>query len=611
MSPIAPDYYYVNGSTWDTYTPPTAPTPADYKILAVSVSYNSTGTIATVVVIPATLINIGSYGGAVAGTSSFNDPDFVINSNTSTFTIGSAQYPLTPGSSYKLRIRAYAGANQSGVVGEYFYEDITPPKPASISSVVSTTSKTQTPSDTWDYDAVNRAILNKILAEEAAAAKAAVDVTGNQTYTESTGVAYATKEGRTVSRSLFTITNNSKDNSEYSVALKDTNISTGYDYFSFGTSVFFSSNLDKVQGAGGIGFFTSNNGKTGYFILVQTTSNLADNADKEVQIWKIVDGKKTKLNDSQSGTNGKALSGILGGISYKIDVSVITTNTKRVIDVYVNNFKITATDSTKTGSKIPSEIVLPKTSQIALFSSVGSASFDYVYANPLTQKQFEAGILQNLYTGKYGTKTLDFLYGDKIVSSTISSDQISFLEDFGTVAREIKRLKIKYQDRPGYPLFTSTGINRFAQVLGQRLTSFGAELYVINNSGTFVPLDDQGLYSFSVIGNYIVTSGQHEYVSNTVSENTVVEPAVFEASWIQSESDAKNLTKWIEAQWSKQQSVVDLEIFSNPLISVGDIVSINYPKNNLSGTEKFVVTNVRNSFEGGLSTSITARSIFS
>jgi hypothetical protein len=438
-----------------------------------------------------------------------------------------------------------------------------------------------------------------------------MDVTGNKTITEANGIAYATKEGRSVSRSLFTLTNNSKDKNKYSVAVRNTGISTGYDYFSFGTSVFFSSNLDKVQGAGGIGFFTSNSGMTGYFILVQTTANLADDADKEIQIWKLVNGKKVKLNDSQSGTNGKALSGILGGISYKIDVNVITTSTKRVIDVYINNFKITATDTTKTGSTLPSEIVLPKTSQIALFANTGSASFDYIYANPLTQKQYEAGILQNLYTGKYGTKTLDFLYGDKIVSNSISPDQISFLEDFGTVAREIKKLKIKYQDRPGYPLFTSTGINRFAQVLGQRLTSFGAELYVINNSGTFVPLDDQSLYSFSIIGNNIVTTGQHEYVSNTVSENTIIEPAVFEASWIQSESDAKNLTKWIEAQWSKQQSVVDLEIFSNPLISVGDIISINYPDNNLSGTEKFVVTNVRNSFDGGISTNITARSIFS
>jgi hypothetical protein len=618
MSPVYYEYYSVNGSSWDTYDPATAPTPANLKISSVLISYNSSGTIATVTVVPP-LGTAGSYGGSVAGSSTFNDPDFVINSNSNVFTVGSIQFPLTPGAVYKLRVRAYAGSSQSGFYGDYFYETIAPPKPSSVASTTATTSSTQTPpSSTIDYtDAINRATLAKILAAEYAANKDNMDpdginVANNQTYVESTGTSYATQGNRSVQTSLFKVVNNSPDLKKYSIALKDTGINTSYEYFSFGTSVFFSSNINNVQGSGGIGFFVNNNGMTGYFVLVQTTANLADTADKEVQIWKLVDGKKIRLNDSQSGTNGQALSGVLGGIAYKIDINVIATTTTRVIDIYINNFKISAVDKDVAGSTKATEKVLPKTSKIAMFANTGQANFDYIYATPLTKTQFEKGLIQNIYTGKYGVKTLDFLYGDKILADkVVAPDQIPFLEEFGTVAREIKRIKIKYQDRPGDPLFTSVGINKFAAVLGQRLTSFGAEVYVINNSGTFVPLDDSGLHSFAVIGNYIVTSGQHEYVSNTLSETTVVEPAVFESAWIQTESDAKNLTKWIETQWSKQQAIVDMEIFGNPLISVGDVISVNYPKNNLTGTEKFIVTNVRNSFEGGLQTSITARSIFS
>jgi hypothetical protein len=612
MSPVYYEYYSVNGSSWDTYDPATTPTPANLKISSVLISYNSLGTIATVTVIPPLGI-AGSYGGSVAGSSTFNDPDFVVNSNSNVFTIGSTQFPLTPGSVYKLRVRAYAGSNQSGFYGDYFYETIAPPKPSSVASTTATTSSTQTPpSSTIDWtDAINRATLAKILAQEYAESSG-TNVTENQTYVESTGTSYATQGNRSVQTSLFKVVNNSPDLKKYSVALKNTGINTSYEYFSFGTSVFFSSNINNVQGSGGIGFFVNNNGMTGYFVLVQTTANLADTADKEVQIWKLVDGKKIRLNDSQSGTNGQALSGVLGGIAYKMDINVIASATTTVIDVYINNFKISAVDKDVAGSTKATEKVLPKTSQIAMFANTGQANFDYIYATPLTKTQFEKGLIQNIYTGKYGVKTLDFLYGDKILSDkVVAPDQIPFLEEFGTVAREIKRIKIKYQDRPGDPLFTSVGINKFAAVLGQRLTSFGAEVYVINNSGTFVPLDDSGLHSFAVIGNYIVTSGQHEYVSNTLSETTVVEPAVFESAWIQTESDAKNLTKWIETQWSKQQAVVDMEIFGNPLISVGDVISVNYPKNNLTGTEKFIVTSVRNSFEGGLQTSITARSIFS
>jgi hypothetical protein len=104
---------------------------------------------------------------------------------------------------------------------------------------------------------------------------------------------------------------------------------------------------------------------------------------------------------------------------------------------------------------------------------------------------------------------------------------------------------------------------------------------------------------------------QNEYLDKTINEFTNPEQATFESVWIQREEDAKNLSDWIKNQWSKKQSVCELEIFSNPLISVGDLVTINYPANGFDGTQKFIVSNINNTFEGGLNTKITARSIYS
>jgi len=571
------DYYSttVYGAQLDIYSAPTNSVPANYLISYASITYNAEGTIATVTVTPPSGI-VGSYGGSVAGSGSFSDPDFIINSNSNVFTIGSSLLPMTPGSNYYMRVRAYSGANSTGTSGDYYYAAIVPPKPSYNGSYTSTTSSTQTPpSSAFDlYNAL-----------------------------EQSGTSSAVQENREVSTSLFKITNNNTVKSKYSLVTKNTAISTSYSHYAFGTSIFFQSNINDVKGSGGVGFFTSNNGMTGYFVLVQTTANLADTADKEVKIIKVVNGKQTILNDSQQGSSSKTLSGILGGISYKVDINVVTTGSVRAIDVYINNFKITAVDSSS---------ILPVTSNVAMLAATGKANFDYFYATPLTEDQYKNGIIQNVYIGKYGVKTLSFLYGDKVLGEqSMSAIQLPFLEEFGTVARELRKINIKYESRPGNPLYTSTGINKFVSVLGERLTSFGAEVYVINNSGTFVPLDDSNLYSFSIIGNYIVTTGQHEYVSNTLSETTVAEPVIFESSWIQSEADAKSLTTWIQGQWSKQQQVVTLETFGNPLISVGDVVSINYPSNDFDGTEKFVVTQVSNSFKEGLQTSITARSIYS
>lgn len=577
MSPISYEHYYVNGSAFDTYDPPTVGTPESYKISSVKITYNSTGTGAIIVFTPP-VATVGSYGGAIASASGFNafsDTDYrVINVSTNTYTASG----LTPGKTYYLRVRAFSGPNATGTYGDYFYEKIVPPKPAAVGGTTSTTSETQTP------DLENKNI--------------------------NLGTAVGTRENRQVQTSLFTVTNNSKDPNQYSVVVKDSKIDTGYEYYTFGSSMFFTANINKVNGSGGIGFFTGNSGMTGYFVLIQTTANLSDTADKEVKIIKMVNGKKVVLKDSQ--TSGKELSGILGGISYKVDIVVKATTTKRTINVYINNFKITAVDTDSETSTDPVDLVLPITSQIAMFANTGKVSFDYIYASPITEEQYGTGVLENIYEGRYGLKTLSFLYGDKVISDRfISPEQLPFLEEFGTVAREIRKVKIKYEARPGEPVYASIGINKFVSVLGQRLSSFGAEVYVINNSGTYVPLDDSNLYSFSIIGNYVVTTGQHEYVSNQLSETTVAEPVIFESAWIQTEPDAKNLSSWIENQWSKQQQVVELEVFGNPLISVGDVIAINYPKNDLDGTQKFIVTSVNNSFKEGLSTSLTARSIFS
>ena len=73
---------------------------------------------------------------------------------------------------------------------------------------------------------------------------------------------------------------------------------------------------------------------------MQTTSNLSKNSDQEVQILKIVNKKKIKLNDSQENNPSKTLTGIIGATSYKVDIKVKVASGVRVIDVYINNFKI-------------------------------------------------------------------------------------------------------------------------------------------------------------------------------------------------------------------------------------------------------------------------------
>lgn len=588
----------------------TDPVPTSYVIPWISIQTTSTTTAVIILGDPPTAP--GSWAGSASITGNFNDVDFTFTTNTGVHTVNN----LTPGKKYTIRARAYSGPNATGTYGAYITDTFTMPSAYNpLTGMIATTTPVLTPPASTGAT-VNTTTLAGIAAASGSSVQLnnAADIadpegTAGTPVQYVTGSSSAVSGNRQVSKSLFRVTNNSDDPTAFSVAIKDFDISESYSHYSFGTAMFFQSSISNVNAAGGMGFFTDTVGKSGYYVFLQTTSNMNSNDDKEVKIIKVVNGKTKILNDTQKGIS-KTLTGILGATSYKVDIKVKCQAKTRVIDVFINNFKITATDIELPDAKDPIDKVLPITSNIGMCATTGSAYYDYVYAMPLEEAQYNTGILQNVYNGQFNDTLLNFLYGEKVLSNFEKTNLTNGkLEEFGTVAREIRKVSLKYESRPGYPLYPSLGINKFVNVLGSRLTSFGAEIYLINNAGTWVPLDDSSIHSFSVIGNYVVTSGQHEYTDTSINEFSNPEPVIFQSSWIQKEDDAKSISKWIKDLWSKQQSVVNLQVFGNPLISVGDVISINYPSNNFNGNQKFVVMNVSTSFNQGLETSITARTL--
>lgn len=604
------DYYSVPS---EPYSPPTAVTPENLKIPWISVQ--TTSPTRAVITLGTPPVTPGSYGGS-GTTYTHNDPDFVFTTTSGVH----VREGLTPGATYSVRARAWSGANATGTYGEYIYDSFTMPKVAQVGSVGSTTNGVAVPNN---VPPINKYVDTTTLSGiEKASGYTGLENNNNESgdanepskVPVATGSYNAVSGNRQVTRSLFKVTNNSKVKDLYSIAVKNLGISTSSQYYAFGSGVFFQSSVTNTDASGGFGFFTSSTGMDGYYVMMETTTNLSVHGEKEVKILKVVNGKKIILSDSQSNASS-TISGIVGAKNYKLDIKVEAKTSSgvdyRTIDIYINNFKISAVDSSVPNTTDPTKLVLPVTSNVALVSSVGTANFDYVYACPITESQYKTGVLQNVYNGQFATTTLDFLYGEKVLSNFNKADiPGGKLEEFGTVARELRKVNVKYIDRPAQPLYASVGINNFIQVLGQRLTSFGAEIYLLNNSGTFVPLSDGQFNSFNVIGNYIVPTGQHEYVDSTINEFSNPEPAIFESVWIQTEYDAKKLSEWIKNQWSKQQVILNMNVFSNPLISVGDVITVEYPDNGLDGTKKFIVTNVNQSFDQGLDTSITARSIY-
>jgi hypothetical protein len=614
MSPWLPEWYMINGG----YTAPTASVPANFTIPFVSVIVTSP-TEATIVAGSPTTIP-GSYSGTASTEANFSgfsaiDHRPFTNADGIVFLTG-----LLPGIKYYLRVRAHSGTSATGTYGEYIYESFTMPKFASVASPSASTSGTTTPKTPTYTDELTKSKLAKILAEEYAAILAASGANENldlsnsvMSQTEKLGTSTAFSGNRELQRSYLKVTSTNKDSNSYSVAIKNTGISTSYKKYSFGAGILFASTLTNLRSGGGIGFFTNSTGTNGYYIELQTDQSQSNNKDKSLKIYKIVNTKRIYLTDSQDKDSGRLLGGVLTSTLYKLDVDV-TVDTSAgvvVIDVYVNNFKVSAVDTSVANATDPKKKIIAPTANIALFSKLHTTAFDYVYANPVSATQITDTSSRKIYDGQYSSSTIDFTFGEKVAQNFNSPDnKVSFIEEFGKTVREIRHVKANFAQSAAIPLYASTGINKFATILGSKFSNHAAEIFVINNASSFIPLSVGNEQQFFVLGNYVDNGSQHEY-TEPVDESSALEPATFQSMWIQSEADAKALYGWIKNQWSKQQQSINMEIFGNPAIEVGDIITINYPKNDLDGTKKFLVTNVNTSFDEGVSTNITARSIYS
>jgi hypothetical protein len=78
----------------------------------------------------------------------------------------------------------------------------------------------------------------------------------------------------------------------------------------------------------------------------------------------------------------------------------------------------------------------------------------------------------------------------------------------------------------------------------------------------------------------------------------------YDSNWIQNETEANNFADWLTTHWSTSDSKVEAEVFGNPLIELGDVVSLTYK--NMTNV-KFYVIGVANTYDNGLTTNLTLR----
>jgi hypothetical protein len=396
--------------------------------------------------------------------------------------------------------------------------------------------------------------------------------------------------------------------------------------FILGTSMYFP--LIKKEGnatgdqktISGLAFSLSANNQSGYYLSIATSQNTkAEKSFREINLYKIVNGKPVKMSDSQRDTDGTIITNISGGRLYRADIranySTPAGGSSKVLSlkISINNKTFAVID----------ENPIPITEKIGLISLQGVSAFDYVYSSIIDSQSFLVDSAFDPYKGFLGGESaIVKTFGDFIFNQKTQTASDVWIREFGPVARELRRIKSRYES-PGFPLYPELVNNPDVTIVGSDIDSFSADMYVLNNTGAFTDLANSEEKQFIVVGNSIESADSFEYIDPDISEADKQEQVGFDSIWIQKESEAKELAKWMTGQWSKQQKVLSLGTFINPIIQIGDVIQVSYPNNKIYSTEdasipsgyvasKFVVLSIDSTYDKDSppTTTIVCRSIY-
>lgn len=219
------------------------------------------------------------------------------------------------------------------------------------------------------------------------------------------------------------------------------------------------------------------------------------------------------------------------------------------------------------------------------------------------------------------------------INTIAAKDYQIFYEEFGTIMRECAYFNIKY-DRAYPALYAKIAptFNRLKgyTVSGFRADSYGAEFLIFNNTDTLLNLDETTGNYLRILGvtftqdttqkltvdDYYkkIGSTSRDLESETIVRSPLIAQQEFDeiknsrliygrneftlsSDYIQDQDTAENILGWMIKKKLRPRKAVGLDIFSLPILQLGDIINIDYKNNDgvdvvSPTTTRFVVYNI-------------------
>jgi len=401
----------------------------------------------------------------------------------------------------------------------------------------------------------------------------------------------------------------------------------------YGTRIRFP-NEGYNGGLGGLVISAGGTGDAGYYIELCRTSLFSKyptwrSSVNELSFYvRYADGTMKRL-----GANGNkgTIANIAPGVWYDLDVTVSYNASIPTFNIFLNGVL-------QMNVTVPSAMRPPtgNTGRWGVFTrGYTNAEFEYVYASSSNEAvNFDGTARYNRIDGGYQSDqvTSEWIYNTRNVirmyrnkkTSVIQRYNQFFFDDFGATVHEVREFNVKYNvaTDTGPALYSKIYFSNDSQVVCPEFipNPFGAKFILANASRINAVVNGNDAVTYgpeNAVDQKLMVYGRaikvgEEKIKTTRNENAILrrgEVAVdFPSDFIQSEGEATNLGNWITLHWAGGQDEITIESFMNPLLQLGDLVTINHPLGNMAPTtHKYFVVEAKHTYSEGMESEFTLR----
>ncbi len=145
-------------------------------------------------------------------------------------------------------------------------------------------------------------------------------------------------------------------------------------------------------------------------------------------------------------------------------------------------------------------------------------------------------------------------------------------------------------------------------------TGFRAKIAIANNSPHMVFLSHQSdslinmANNFTIFTHEIIAPSDPEILEKILDPSNISEVAQVDSPWIQSKEAANKMLNVLAHGFDGFSKDTRIKVFGNPLIQVGDVITISYPLAGIN-QQKYLIHSVSQSFNQGLTTELVLNTI--